>query len=176
VATEGDLRDYFRQPVDGFRARIAELVEVGELEPVQVRGWDRPAWLAKDARLPRQARGSALLSPFDNLIWRRERAERVFGARIRIEIYTPQHKREHGYYVLPFLQGDQITARVDLKADRQGGRLLVQAAHLEPGADPGAVAPALAQELALMSGWLGLGEVAVTPKGDLAEPLTQALT
>jgi len=168
VATEGDLRDYFRMPVAPTRARLAELVEAGALTPVQVKGWDRPAFLHPEAKLPRRVRAQALLSPFDNLIWRRERAERLFGVRIRLEIYTPAHKREHGYYVLPFLQGEAITARVDLKADRQAGVLRVQAAHLEDGADAEAAAPALAGELAAMAGWLGLGAVAVTGRGGLA--------
>ena len=175
VATEGDLRDYFRMPVAGFKARIAELVEAGELLPVKVKGWDRPAFLHPEAKLPRKVKAQALLSPFDNLIWRRERAEELFGIRIRLEIYTPAHKREHGYYVLPFLQGETITARVDLKSDRQGGVLRVQAAHLEPKAHADEVAPALAAELAKMAGWLGLGSVAVMGRGGLAGRLERAV-
>jgi uncharacterized protein YcaQ len=175
VATEFDLRDYFRLPVAQTSARLAELVEDGALELVRVPGWRQLAYLTPDAKLPRQARASALLSPFDNLIWYRERTERLFGVRIRLEIYTPAPKREHGYYVLPFLLGDAIVARVDLKADRATRTLLVQAAHLEPGADPGAVAPALATELALMAGWLDLDTVAVQPRGDLADELRRAV-
>jgi len=175
VATEGDLRDYFRMPVAGIRARLGELVEAGELIPARVQGWRQDAFLAPGVKIPRQAAGAGLLSPFDNLIWRRERTERLFGARIRLEIYTPAHKREHGYYVLPFLQGDAITARVDLKADRAAGRLQVQAAHLEPGARWGETAPALAAELALMAQWLGLARVDVAERGDLAPALQHAL-
>jgi len=175
VATEADLRDYFRMPVAETRARLAELVEAGELRRVAVEGWRAPAYLHPAARLPRQARASALLSPFDNLIWARERTERLFGVRVRLEIYTPAHKREHGYYVLPFLQGEAITARVDLKADRKAGVLRVQAAHLEPGADAGAVVAALAGELGAMAGWLGLDGVAVAPTGDLAPALGAAV-
>jgi uncharacterized protein len=175
VATEGDLRDYFRMPVAGTRARLAELVEAGALTPVRVKTWDRPAYLHPEAKLPRRVGAVALLSPFDNLIWRRERAERLFDVRIRLEIYTPAHKREHGYYVLPFLQGDAITARVDLKADRQAGMLRVQAAHLEDGADAAEVAPALAGELAAMAGWLGLGAVTVMGRGGLAGRLAEAV-
>ena len=173
VATEGDLRDYFRLPVADFSTRLAELVEAGELTRVAVQGWKQPAYLAPGAKIPRKLPASALLSPFDNLIWRRERTERVFGARIRLEIYTPAEKREHGYYVLPFLQGEMITARTDLKADRKAGVLLVQAAHLEPGARAEDVAPALAAELGAMSAWLGLGAVAVSKKGDLSAALSQ---
>ena len=174
VATEGDLRDYFRMPVAQTRARLAELVEAGELTAVRVKGWDRPAYLHPQARLPRKVAAVALLSPFDNLIWRRERAERLFGVRVKLEIYTPAHKREHGYYVLPFLQNEAITARVDLKADRQAGVLRVQAAHAEPWGAPDAVAPALAAELGAMAGWLGLGGVEVMERGDLAEALREA--
>ena len=159
VATEGDLRDYFRLPVSGVKTRIAELVEAGDLAPVTVEGWNRPAYLARDARIPRRVSGSALLSPFDNLIWRRERTERLFGLRYRIEIYTPAHKREHGYYVLPFLLGDTLAARVDLKADRQSGVLRVQAAHLEPGAHAEATASALGRHLLGMASWLDLSRV-----------------
>ncbi len=170
VATAADLRDYFRMPVEGFKARLQELAEAGELLPVTVKGWRNPAWLDPAARHPRKATAQALLSPFDNLIWFRERTERLFALRYRIEIYTPAHKRTHGYYVLPFLEGDAITARVDLKADRKAGVLLVQAAHTEPGAT--AETPArLAAELRLMAGWLGLSDVSVQPKGDLAAAL-----
>jgi hypothetical protein len=174
VATEGDLRDYFRMPVAETKARLAELVEAGELIPASVEGWGKAAWLAPGARAARPAAEGVLISPFDSLIWRRERAERLFAARIRLEIYTPAHKREHGYYVLPFLQGEAITARVDLKADRAAKILRVQAAHLEPGAAREAVAGPLAAELALMSAWLGLGEVHVAGKGALAAALAAA--
>ncbi|MGI8840789.1 MAG: winged helix-turn-helix domain-containing protein [Caulobacteraceae bacterium] len=175
VATEGDLRDYFRMPVAGTRARLAEMVEAGEVEAVRVEDWRQPAFLAPGARLPRRARAAALLSPFDNLIWRRERAERLFGTRIRLEIYTPAHKRQYGYYVLPFLLGEAIAARVDLKADRQAGALRVQAAHLEAGAVAEETAPALAAELTTMAGWLGLSTVAVGGRGDLAPTLLLSL-
>ena len=175
VATEADLRDYFRMPVAATKARLADLVEAGELEPVSVEGWRQGAYLHRDAKVPRGGRASALLSPFDNLIWARERTERLFGVRMRLEIYTPAHKRSHGYYVLAFLQGEAITARVDLKADRQAGVLRVQAAHLEPGEIAAEVAPALAAELRLMAGWLGLPDVAVAPKGDLAAALAATL-
>jgi uncharacterized protein YcaQ len=175
VATEADLRDYFRLPTAAAKARLAELVEAGALLPVQVQGWRAPAFLHPDARRPRRIQAQALLSPFDNLIWARERTERLFGARVRLEIYTPAHKREHGYYVLPLLQGEAITARVDLKADRKAGVLRVQAAHLEPGANPEAAAAGLAEELAAMAGWLELDGVAVAGRGDLAQALEAAL-
>lgn len=174
VATEADLRDYFRLPLADARARVAELAEAGELTPVQVRGWGRTAWLWPDARRPRKVTGDALLSPFDNLIWTRDRTERLFGARVRLEIYTPAHKRTHGYYVLPFLEDEAITARVDLKADRQAGALRVQAAWREP--DTTAETPQrLAQELGRMAGWLGLERVEVAGRGDLAEALNAAV-
>ena len=172
VATEADLRDYFRMPVEGFKTRVAELVEAGELTPVTVKGWRNAALLDPAARRPRKATGQALLSPFDNLIWFRDRTERLFGLRYRIGIYTPAHKREHGYYVLPFLEGDAITARVDLKADRKAGVLLVQAAHGEPAATaetPGR----LARELRLMAGWLGLSGIRVERRGNLSEALAK---
>ena len=175
VATEADLRDYFRMPVAAARQGVADLVESGALEPIAVKGWKQPAYLHPDARIPRKVDAAALLSPFDNLIWFRDRTERMFGTRIRLEIYTPAHKREHGYYVLPFLQGDAITARVDLKADRQAGVLRVQSAHGEPWTDEGVTAPALAAELQVMAAWLGLGDVAVAGKGDLAAALETAL-
>jgi uncharacterized protein YcaQ len=175
VATETDLRDYFRMPLAETRARLAELVEAGDLQPVKVEGWAKIAFLDPQARLPRAASARALLSPFDNLIFFRERAQRLFGVRIRLEIYTPQDKREHGYYVLPFLQGDAITARVDLKSDRQAGVLRVQAAHLEPGAVATQTAPALAAELGRLAGWLGLSGVIVAVKGGLAGDLAEEI-
>ncbi len=170
VATAGDLRDYFRLKPGDAHPRIAELVEVGTLVPVQVEGWTQPAYRHAEARAPRRIAGEALLSPFDPLIWERSRTERLFGLRYRLEIYTPAAKRVHGYYVLPFLCDGAIAARVDLKADRQAGRLLVQSAHREPGA-PGDVAERLAAELALMASWLGLQEVSIAGHGDLAEAL-----
>ncbi|MFC3068520.1 winged helix-turn-helix domain-containing protein [Phenylobacterium soli] len=174
VATAKDLRDYFRLPVEGFRDRLAELVEAGDLVPVTVKGWRETAYLDPAARRPRRVEAHALLSPFDNLIWFRERTERIFGVKVRLEIYTPAHKRTHGYYVLPFLEGDALTARVDLKADRKAGDLIVQASHAEPWA--GEATPiALAEELKLMAGWLGLERVRVEGRGDLAAPLAAAL-
>ncbi len=174
VATAADLRDYFRLPVEGFKDRIAELVEEGMLSPADVPGWRNAAYVAQDARRPRKIRGAALLSPFDNLIWFRNRTERLFDVRVRLEIYTPAHKRAHGYYVLPFLEDEAITARVDLKADRQAGALLVQAAWREPLATP-ETARRLAGELARMAGWLGLHRVEVKDRGDLADDLAGVL-
>ena len=174
VATETDLRDYFRlSPVDA-RTAIAELAEGGELEPVEVQGWGRPAWLDPQARRPRWARARALLSPFDSLVWERPRVERIFGFRYRLEIYTPAAQRVHGYYVLPFLLGDRLVGRVDLKADRQAGVLRVQAAHAEPEVDRSEVAAALAAELRLMADWMQLEQVVVAGPGDLAPALTVA--
>ena len=174
IATGADLRDYFRLPLEDARARVAELVEAGELIPVNVQGWKTIAFLDPAARRPRRIEARALLSPFDNLIWFRDRTERLFDVRVRLEIYTPAEKRQHGYYVLPFLQDEAITARVDLKADRAKGALLVQAAWREAQAD-GETAQALASELSTMAGWLGLDRVEVVGKGDLADDLKAAL-
>lgn len=174
IATERDLRDYFRMGVEETRARVAELVEGGELLPVSVKGWREAAYLDPTTRRPRRISHTALLSPFDNLIWFRERTERLFGVRYRIEIYVPAEKRQHGYYVLPFLEGDALTARVDLKADRKAGVLIVQSSHAEPWASD-ATAPRLAAELQRMAGWLGLETVRVERRGDLAPMLEGAL-
>ena len=174
IGTARDLRDYFRMPVEDTRARLAELVEMGGLLPVTVKGWREPAYLDPAARWPRKIEGAALLSPFDNLIWFRERTERMFGVRYRIEIYVPAEKRQHGYYVLPFLEGDALTARVDLKSDRKAGVLIVQSAHAEPWATE--VTPMkLADELRRMAAWLGLESVRVERRGDLAEALAGAM-
>lgn len=173
LATESDLRDYFRLRVDEARTRIAELVETGDLVPVIVEDWK--AYLHRDAKIPRRIDAQALISPFDPLVWERKRPERLFRFRYRIEIYTPAHKREHGYYVLPFLLGDQLVARVDLKADRKLGRLHVLSAHEEPGVDRPLVAEALAGELALLAEWLGLDRIQVANRGALAASVRLAI-
>jgi uncharacterized protein YcaQ len=174
IATARDLRDYFRMPVEGARDRLAELVEDGSLVPVTVKGWREQAYLDPAAKRPRRIDAAALLSPFDNAIWFRDRTERMFGVRVRLEIYTPAHKRTHGYYVLPFLEGDALTARVDLKADRKAGVLVVQSSHTEPWATD-ATPVRLAQELKLMAGWLGLAGVRVERRGDAAAALEDAV-
>jgi hypothetical protein len=175
VATEPDLGDYFRLPRAESKLRVAELVAAGELVPVRVDGWHAPAYLWPGARRPRRIAARALLSPFDSLIWFRERTERLFGFRYRIGIYTPAARRVHGYYVLPFLLGDSLVARVDLKSDRHGAVLRVPGAFAEPGVDVTHVADELAAELAVTAKWLDLDGVVVGDRGDLAAPLRRAV-
>ncbi|MCW0216570.1 MAG: winged helix DNA-binding domain-containing protein [Pseudonocardia sp.] len=175
VGTLTDLRDYYRLGPEDARRAVAELVEAGELEPVTVRGWARPAYRDPAASVPRRVEGRALLCPFDPLIWERDRTERIFGFRYRIEIYVPEPKREYGYYVFPFLLDGEIVARVDLKADRAAGVLRVQGAFAEPGVDTARVTAELAAELRVMAEWLELDGVVAGDRGDLAAPVAAAL-
>jgi hypothetical protein len=167
VATERDLRDYYRLDVSDSKRRIAELVEAGELLPVAVQGWRQVAYCRGEPRIPRRVRHSALLSPFDSLIWERERTERLFGFRYRLEIYTPQAKRVYGYYVLPFLHHERLLARVDLRSERAAGRLAVHAVHLEDAVLSEKARLALGDSLRALAHWLGLDEVWLAPSVSL---------
>lgn len=166
IATAADLRDYYRLKPEEADHAIADLAAEGVLVPVRVDGWSQKAWLHRDASLPKRVRAAALLAPFDPLIWERGRTERLFGFRYRIEIYVPQERRTHGYYVLPFLMDEALVARVDLKADRQAGVLLAHRITLEPGA-PDDTLPRLQVELERMATWLGLSDVRV---GEVVRP------
>jgi len=174
VASEADLRDYFRLPVEASKRAIRELAEDGAIVPASVEGWRMDAWLHKDAAQPRRATPTALLSPFDPIVWERGRAERLFGFRYRIEIYTPAPQRTYGYYVLPFLHRGKLTARVCLKADRAASTLRANSAHIESGYHAGETAEAMAEELRRLAGWLGLERIAVADRGDLARNLKLA--
>ena len=175
VATEADIRDYFRLSPKQSKPAIAKLVADGELQPVDVDGWAAPAYLRAGQIVPRRDRGTALLCPFDPLIFFRPRVERLWQFHYRIEIYTPAPKRQFGYYVWPFLLDGRLVGRVDLKADRARGVLNVLGAFAETGEQPSRIAPALARELRTMAGWMGLSDVRVGRKGDLVAPLRQAL-
>jgi uncharacterized protein YcaQ len=173
VGTLNDLADYHRLTPTRCKQALAELVEEGRLAPVTVQGWERPAYLHPDARLPRRVAARSLLSPFDPVVWYRDRALRLFGFHYRIEIYTPPAKRQYGYYVLPFLLGNELVGRVDLKADRANGALLVQSAWVEPGMDVQMVARELLQELREMQSWLELDRLKLTGRGDLGPTLAR---
>ncbi len=173
VGTASDLRDYFRLDPAAVKARLPELVESGEILPVEVEGWAQPAFVHAQARWARRISARALLAPFDPLVWERSRTERLFGFRYRLEIYTPAAKRQHGYYVLPFLLGERLVARVDLKSDRQANVLQVLGASAEADAPP-ATAEALAEHLRTMADWLGIERVAVIAQGAFADDLRSA--
>lgn len=174
LGTAPMLADYFRLPLRDTLAAAQNLAARGRLEEITVDGWKGPVFLHPEARTPRRCHGRGLLSPFDSLVFDRRRLQAVFGIHYRIEIYTPAHKRQYGYYVLPFLLREAIVARVDLKADRAAGALVVQAAYAEPDS-PADTAVELAAELRLMAQWLGLAEVMVSPVGDLSPALKLAV-
>nr|WP_298722727.1 crosslink repair DNA glycosylase YcaQ family protein [uncultured Steroidobacter sp.] len=175
VATARDLRDYFRLPAKEAATRVSELVEAGRLVPVSVEGWKQQGYLHHEAKIPRASKVAgvaALLSPFDSLIWERQRTERLFDFHFRLEIYTPMHKRVHGYYVLPLLLGDRIVARVDLKAERRSGVLQVKGGSVEPGRAPERIVEPLAKQLSSLAAWLGLEDYTiVSRKGELMRAL-----
>lgn len=175
VGTAGDLADYYRLKVRDVRVALPELVRRGVVREVEVAGWGEPAFRHADASIPRSADGPALVSPFDPIVWNRDRAERVFGFRYRIEIYVPEPQRQYGYYVLPFLLDGELVGRVDLKIDRKRGRLMVRASHVEEGADPVRVAGALAPYLEQTAEWLGASALELERRGNLASVLARAL-
>lgn len=174
IATEPDLRDYYRLSQKQTKQAIAELVEEGSLEPVEVRGWGAAAYLQVDARIPRRAHGATLLCPFDPMIFFRPRVERIFDFHYRIEIYTPQHKRIHGYYVFPFLLDGELVARVDLKGDRARSELQVLGAFVEGDRDASVIAAALGPVLREMADWLELESIVIGERGDLTPALASS--
>jgi len=176
IGTAKDLADYFRLPIKTARELVEQMADDGIIDRVAVDGWRQPAFRHPEAKLPRRIDACALVSPFDSIMWERDRIERLFGFSYRIEIYVPKPKRTFGYYVLPFLLGDRYVARVDLKADRADSKLLVQAAFAEPGVDHAEVAERLGGELRLMAAWLGLDDVVIVDRGDLAPVLRTVTT
>ncbi|TVR32133.1 MAG: winged helix-turn-helix domain-containing protein [Nitriliruptor sp.] len=174
LGTAADLADHHRQPVRTAHRLLEDLVDRSEIARARVRGQDEVYYLDPEATVPRASRARTLVSPFDPVVWERGRTERLFGFHYRIEIYVPAAKRVHGYYVLPFLLGDRFVARVDLKADRASGRLLVRSAFAEVGIDRMAVATALAAELEELAAWLGLTSITIEDRGDLAGSLRRA--
>ncbi len=175
IASAADIADYWRLNVPRLRPVLRDLVEAGEIEPVSVAGWTAPAFVDPRLTVPRRVEGAALLTPFDPIVWRRQRAEALFGFHYRIEIYVPEPKRRYGYYVYPFLLDGELVGRVDLKAHRERGVLEARSSWIEDGRDPRRVAEALAAELGVMAAWLGLDHVEAAPKGNLASDLTKAL-
>ena len=175
IGTATDIADYFRIKMPAARPLLAELVEEGRLIQTEVESWEKPAYLHPDAKRPRKISARALLSPFDPVVWFRDRAERLFDFFYRIEIYVPEAKRVHGYYVLPFLLDDQLVGRVDLKADRKGSVLIAKATFAQAGQDMDRIAPPLAEALLELAGFLGLDEVSVVRKGNLAPTLRKHL-
>jgi len=171
IATEAELRDYYRLPVAATKRALQELVEAGLLRPAKVAGWNQAAYLAQGAVAPTRVAPTALLSPFAPLVWHRGRTERLFGFHYRLELYTPAEKRRYGYYVLPFLMNGRLVGRVDLKSDREAATLRVLGAFAEPGVALPKSAEALAEELRLFADWLSLPRIAVVPNGDLAKAL-----
>jgi uncharacterized protein YcaQ len=171
LGTATDLADYYRLHRPTARTVLAEMAAAGDVEPVEVVGWKHPAFMYPGAKLPRKITGAALLSPFDPVVWERDRTQRLFGFHYRIEIYVPKPKRVYGYYVLPFLVDGELVGRVDLKSDRRNGALLVQGSYVEPDRDVVAVASRLAEELEEMSRWLGLAKIQPAPRGNLAAAL-----
>jgi len=175
VGTGKDLADYFRYVYTECLPQIRELVNGGELIEVEVEGVSEPCFMHAEARIPRSTQARALLNPFDPIVWFRPRTEQIYDFHYRIEIYTPQPKRQFGYYVFPFLLGDELVGRADIKADRKAGVLTVPGAFLEDGQDPTRVAPEMAAELRVMADWLGMGDVAIGNKGNLAQELRKAV-
>ncbi|MBV9276523.1 MAG: YcaQ family DNA glycosylase [Verrucomicrobia bacterium] len=175
LATENDLGDYFRLKVNEVRPRIRELVAAGDLTEVKVEGWRQPAYLSSSLRIPRAIGAAAFLSPFDPLLWERKRTERLFGFRYRISIYTPAAQREHGYYVLPFLFGENFVARLDLKSDRASSALRVLGAFAEPPTEPRSFLEPLATELRRLADWLQLENIEISQNGDLAGMLKRVI-
>lgn len=173
IGTATDLGDYYRLRMPVVRPVLSEMVAAGDLEELQVEGWTQPAYKHPHAKLPRRISAAALLSPFDPVVWERDRTERLFDFFYRIEIYVPEPQRVYGYYVLPFLMDDRLVARVDLKSDRKDRVLLVRGAFSEPDADPEVVAERLAPELIAMSRWLDLDDVDIHANGDLAPLLSR---